>query len=167
MISRVRIALIVVLIAAAVMLAMRGRQDGQKSEEAIRKVLDDQVSAWNRGDLEWFMQGYWKSDGLTFFSDDNVEHGWQETYDRYRRRYQAEGKEMGTLTFEQLQIDLTGPKNATVRGHWQLTFKDDKTRSGLFTLLFREESQGWRIIHDHTSAKPQPEVPLPAPGGDR
>jgi beta-aspartyl-peptidase (threonine type) len=151
----------------AVVLTMHLRQRGPNPEEAIRKVLDDQVAAWNRGDLDGFMQGYWRSDELTFFSDDNVEHGWQETYDRYRRRYQAEGKEMGTLAFEDLRIDATSPKNASVRGRWQLTFKDGKTRGGLFTLLFREDDQGWHIIHDHTSAKPQPAVPLPASGGER
>jgi beta-aspartyl-peptidase (threonine type) len=150
--------------ALAVVLTMHIR-GGQNNEAAIRKVLDDQVAAWNRGDLDGFMQGYWNSDHLTFFSDDNVEQGWQETYDRYRRRYQAEGKEMGTLNFEDLTIDQTGPKSALVRGRWRLAFKDGKTRGGLFTLLLREEDPGWRIVHDHTSAKP--EVPLPAPGGDR
>ena len=113
------------------------------------------------------MRGYWKSDDLTFFSDDDPQHGWQQTYDRYRARYQADGKEMGTLKFEQLRVDPTGPKSALVRGHWQLTFQDGKTRGGLFTLLFREESQGWCIVHDHTSAKPRPRFALLCRGGAR
>lgn len=166
--SRVRILLAVVLVAVAVVLTLHVRRGEGNPEEAIRKVLDGQVEAWNRGDLEGFMQGYWKSDELTFFSDDNAEQGWQETFDRYRRRYQAGGKEMGTLTFDRLKVDPIGAKSAAVRGRWRLTFKDGKTKKGgLFTLLFREEPQGWCIVHDHTSAKPQPEVPLPAPGGDR
>jgi beta-aspartyl-peptidase (threonine type) len=166
-ISRLRIAVALLLAAVAVVLTIHMRKGGEKPEEAIRKVLDDQVEAWNRGDLDGFMQGYWNSDELTFFSDDHVEHGWQETFDRYRLRYQSQGKEMGTLKFEELHVDPTGPKSAAVRGRWQLTFKDGKTSGGLFTLLLREEPQGWRIVHDHTSAKRPPEVPLPAPGGDR
>ncbi len=173
--SRVRILLAIAIIALLVILVLRLRDRQVREEDktleekaaAVRQVLDDQQGAWNRGDLEGFMKGYWKSDDLTFFSDDDVQHGWQATYDRYRKRYQAEGKEMGTLKFEQLQIDPTGPKCTLVRGHWQLTFQDGKTRGGLFTLLFREEPEGWRIVHDHTSAKPPTEVPLPAPGGAR
>ena len=63
---------------------------------AIRLVLDSQVAAWNKGDLKGFMAGYWKSEKLTFFSGDKVEHGWQATYERYQKRYQAEGREMGS-----------------------------------------------------------------------
>ncbi len=158
-ISRVRILLAVTVAALLVVLVVRLRQlqahEGENTT-AILKVLEDQQEAWNRGDLDGFMKGYWKSEELTFFSDDNVQHGWQETYDRYRKRYQAEGTEMGTLTFEQLQVDPTGPKSALVRGRWLLTFKDGKTKGGLFTLLFREEAQGWVIVHDHTSAKAAP-----------
>ncbi len=166
--GRMRILLALALIGLAVLLVLhvRGRAAEGKVREAVLKVLDDQVEAWNRGDLEGFMQGYWKSDELTFFFEDQVRHGWQETYDRYRDRYQATGKEMGTLTFEDRKVDVTGPRSAAVRGRWQLTFKDGKTKGGLFTLLFREESpQGWCIVHDHTSAPP--EVPLPPPAGSR
>jgi beta-aspartyl-peptidase (threonine type) len=168
-VSRVRVALALGIVALVVLLFYRNREDGkaaeEKTREAIRKVLDDQVEAWNQGRLEGFMDGYWKSDDLTFFSDDKVQHGWQATYDRYRAKYQADGKEMGTLRFDELQIDPTGPRSAAVRGRWQLTFKDGRTPGGLFTLLFRKEGQDWRIVHDHTSAKPPPEAPLPAPGG--
>jgi beta-aspartyl-peptidase (threonine type) len=165
-ISRLRIGVALLLVVVAVVLTIHMRKGGENSEEAIRKVLDDQVGAWNRGDLEGFMQGYWKSDELTFFSDgNNGEQGWQGTYDRYKRRYQSDGKEMGTVKFDELRLDMEGTKSALVRGHWQLTFKDGKTKGGLFTLLFREEPQGWCIVHDHTSVAA--EVPLPAPGGDR
>jgi beta-aspartyl-peptidase (threonine type) len=152
-------------------LTRRRREEDKASEEAahaaVLKVLRDQEAAWNRGDLDGFMSGYWKSEELTFYSGDEVQHGWQATYDRYRKKYKAEGKEMGSLTFDQLHIDPTGPKNALVRGRWQLTFKDGKTAGGLFTLLFRQEQQGWCVVHDHTSSKPPPEVPLPPPGQPR
>jgi beta-aspartyl-peptidase (threonine type) len=138
-----------------------------EAREAVLKVLRDQEAAWNRGDLDRFMSGYWRSDDLTFYSGGDVQHGWQATYDRYRKTYQAEGKEMGSLTFDQLLIDPTGPTSALVRGRWQLTFSDGKTAGGLFTLLFREEPQGWCVVHDHTSKQAPPEVPLPQPGQER
>jgi beta-aspartyl-peptidase (threonine type) len=169
--SRLHILLVLVLMGLAVWMAVRLRQHTETSDEQVReavlKVLDDQVAAWNRGDLEAFMKGYWRSDDVTFFSGGDVRHGWQELLDRYRKRYQAEGKEMGTLRFEDRQIDATGPKSAAVRGRWELTYKDGKKDGGLYTLLFRKEPQGWCIVHDHTSARPPEQVPLPAPGGSR
>src|SRR2546421_108695 len=71
------------------------------AKKAIQQVLDDQAAAWNKGDLEGFMKGYWKSDRLTFFSGDKKTGGWQATLERYRKKYQGEGKEMGRLTFSE------------------------------------------------------------------
>jgi ketosteroid isomerase-like protein len=122
------------------------------SELAVRKLLLDQVDAWNRGDLPGFMAGYWKSDDLTFFSGDTVTKGWQATYDRYRNRYQADGQEMGTLAFTDLRVEPATAEWAAVRGRWKLTMKDGKTPNGLFTLVLRQVGGEWRIVHDHTSA---------------
>ena len=122
-----------------------------ESRAAIEQVMRQQETAWNRGDLEGFMQGYWKSPELTFFSGAEVSHGWTETLERYRKRYQSEGKEMGTLEFSALQIEPMGD-GAFVRGSWKLSMKDGKTPHGLFTLIFRKFSEGWRIVHDHSSA---------------
>jgi beta-aspartyl-peptidase (threonine type) len=122
------------------------------SDAAVRTVLATQVEAWNRGDLDAFMTTYWNSDELTFFSDDAVTKGWRATFDRYRRRYQAEGKEMGRLEFADLRVDVTGDDWAAARARWKLTFKDGKTTGGLFTLLLRRVNGDWRIVHDHTSA---------------
>jgi len=118
---------------------------------AIRQVLDQQVAGWNRGDLEAYMQGYWNSPDLTFFSGANVTHGWQPTLDRYRKKYQGEGKEMGTLTFSDVTIDLVAPDTAFVRGAWNLAMKQGDPPHGLFTLLMKKTDQGWRIVHDHSS----------------
>lgn len=131
--------------------ALAADAPGKDAKAAVREVLDRQAAAWNKGDLEGFMTGYWKSPDLTFFSGKTREHGWQATLDRYRRRYQGEGREMGRLTFDQLQIDVLGPDAALVRGRWQLVRKDDRP-GGLFTLVFRKFPGGWRIIHDHTSS---------------
>jgi beta-aspartyl-peptidase (threonine type) len=120
-------------------------------EDAIRAVLDAQAAAWNKGDLEGFMKGYWASPELTFFADGKRTQGWEATLHRYRKRYQAEGQEMGKLTFSELQIELLGPDSAFVRGRWQLERKKDRP-GGLYTLIFKRFPEGWRIVHDHTSS---------------
>ena len=122
-----------------------------KAARAIRKVLDDQVAAWNKGDLEGFMAGYWQSPDLSFFSGNTRTRGWQGTLDRYRKRYQAEGREMGKLTFTELQVDVLAPDSALVRGRFQLELRKERP-TGLFTLIFRKLPGGWRIVHDHTSS---------------
>lgn len=121
-------------------------------EEGIKHVLVSQVEAWNHGKLEGFMQGYWRSGDLTFFSGATVTRGWEPTLERYRKRYQAEGKEMGKLEFQRLNIDLLSRKSAVVTGTWQLTMSDGKQPHGLFTLIFKRLPGGWKIVHDHTSS---------------
>ena len=120
------------------------------SEAAIRQVLDAQVAAWNRGDLDTFMAGYWQSAELTFFSGPDRTAGWQATLERYRKRYKSEGKEMGRLTFTDVSVEMLGPDSALVRGGWHLEMSKESP-SGLFTLIFRRTPEGWRIVHDHTS----------------
>lgn len=126
---------------------------GQSAEKAaIEQVLQNQVQAWNRHDLGDFMIGYWNSPDLTFFSGDSVAKGWQAALDRYRKRYQSEGREMGKLEFYDLRIEALAADAAFVRGGWKLTMPDGKTPHGLFTLIFRKFPDGWKIVHDHTSA---------------
>ena len=125
-------------------------------EEGIKHVLLSQVEAWNHGKLEAFMQGYWHSPDLTFFSGATETRGWEPTLARYRQRYQAEGKEMGKLEFQKLNINLLSRRSAVVTGAWQLTMSNTKTPDGkqphgLFTLVFKRLPAGWKIVHDHTS----------------
>jgi uncharacterized protein (TIGR02246 family) len=117
----------------------------------VRAVLDAQEAAWNRGDLDTFMAGYWKDDRLTFYSGDTITRGWKATFDRYRKRYQADGKEMGRLQFRDVTVEPLGDA-AVARGRWHLMMKDGKTPNGLFTLILRKIDGQWRIVHDHTSA---------------
>jgi beta-aspartyl-peptidase (threonine type) len=117
---------------------------------AIQQVLNEQVIAWNKGNLEGFMAGYWQSPDLSFFSGTNQTRGWQPTLDRYRKRYQSEGREMGTLSFNDLEIQTLSTDSAFVRGRWQLVLSKE-TVGGLFTLILQKRPEGWRIIHDHTS----------------
>lgn len=130
-------------------------QDGPSAaQKAIEQVLEDQLAAWNRHDLEAFMLGYWNSSELTFFSGGELAQGWQQALERYRKRYQMEGREMGTLAFSDLQIEPLGTDSAFVRGAFKLTMTQNKTLQVLFTLVFRKFPEGWKIIHDHTSAQP-------------
>ena len=128
--------------------------NSNQEEAAIRQVLENQVAAWNRHDLESFMQGYWKSPELTFVAGAKVTRGWQPTLERYRNVYQAEGREMGKLEFSDLNVQTLGTDAALARGQFQLTMSDGKQPHGVFTLVLRKFSQGWQIIHDHTCAAP-------------
>lgn len=125
---------------------------------SVRKVLDEQVAAWNRGDLEAFMEGYWKSPELKFFSGTDATAGWQATLERYRKRYQSEGREMGTLTFEDVEVNPLAADGAWARGQWQIVTSKEKF-GGVFTLIFKRLPEGWRIIHDHTSKTTPPPAP--------
>lgn len=122
-----------------------------KSAREIRTVLDDQVKAWNRKDLEGFMQGYWRSPDLSFYSGATKLAGWDATISRYRQRFQSEGREMGHLEFADLEIETLGATSAFVRGRWHLTMSAGEA-GGLFTLIFRRFNDGWKIVHDHTSS---------------
>jgi len=119
---------------------------------SVQHVLRLQQQAWNRQDLEAFMTGYWNSSELTFFSAAKVTSGWQPTLQRYRQTYQGEEKDMGRLEFSDVKIEALGKNAAFVRGRWNLTMANGKTPHGLFTLIFRRFPDGWKIVHDHTSA---------------
>ncbi len=138
---------------AAIWLSTAGVAQASSPEAAIRKVLQTQVDAWNHHDLDAFMAGYWNSPELTFFSGATVTRGWQPTLERYRQKYQSAGTEMGKLEFQDLQVEMLGPKAAFVRGKFLLTLSNGKQPHGLFTLEFREFPEGWRIIHDHSSGE--------------
>jgi ketosteroid isomerase-like protein len=123
-----------------------------RETEAVEHVLRVQQDAWNRHDLAGFMAGYWNSPELTFFSSAKENDSWQATMDRYRATYQGVGHEMGRLEFSGLRIEMLGTDAAFVRGTWHLTTSDEKNPHGLFTLIFRKFPEGWKIVHDHTSA---------------
>jgi ketosteroid isomerase-like protein len=139
----------------AVFLLLPVFASGQKSnydKAAVESVMHRQQNAWNHHDLEGFMSGYWNSPELTFFSGPTTSSGWQATIERYRKKYQGEGREMGHLEFSDLNIQLLADDVAFVRGAWELTLADGKKPHGLFTLVFRKFPEGWKIVHDHTSA---------------
>lgn len=120
---------------------------------AVRAVLDAQVAAWNRGDLEGYMGGYAQSPELTFYAGGTVTVGWQPTLERYRRRYKGEGRAMGQLSFPEIHIELLGDQAALARGRWHLEFAGGKPSQGLFTVLLKKGRDGFRIVHDHSSSE--------------
>jgi ketosteroid isomerase-like protein len=125
---------------------------GPDAVTEVRAVLTAQIDAWNRGDLEVYMAGFWKSQDLVFFSIGTETRGWQATLDRYRTSYQAGGKQMGTLDFPKLDILTLGTEAAMARGRWRLKMPDGKELSGMTSVIFRKLPEGWRIVHDHSSA---------------
>ena len=117
---------------------------------AIREVLDAQAAAWNRGDIEAYMDGYDRSPDTEFVGGDTITRGWKTVLDRYKQRYNTREK-MGTLTFSDLEFTILGKDAALVLGRWRLKRTSDEPH-GTFTLLFRKTKAGWKIVHDHTSS---------------
>lgn len=120
-----------------------------QEKEAILKVLTTQQAAWNRGDIEDFMQGYWKSDSLLFVGKSAPTHGWQATFDNYKKGYPDKAA-MGTLTFDIMKVKLLDATNAFILGGWKLKREKD-TPGGYFTLWFRKINGEWKIVVDHSS----------------
>jgi uncharacterized protein (TIGR02246 family) len=122
----------------------------QKSVDAIKAVINAQRDAWNRGDIQGYMEGYDKSDSTVFVSGDNVTRGWNTVLERYKKSYDSREK-MGQLEFSDLEITLLSKDSAVVLGRWLLKRSGDEPH-GRFTLIFKKTKSGWRIIHDHTSS---------------
>jgi uncharacterized protein (TIGR02246 family) len=130
--------------------SVRPNKREAKTIAAVRSVIDAQRDAWNRGDVEGYMDGYARSADTIFVSGDSVTRGWQTVLDRYKKNYNSRDK-MGTLTFSDLEITPMGNDAAIVLGRWQLQRAKDEPH-GRFTLVFRKTKQGWKIVHDHTSS---------------
>ena len=124
------------------------------NEESVKALLLQQQADWNRGDVSAFMQGYWNSPQLTFAASTDFTRGWKPVLERYQRSYPDKAA-MGHLDFSDLEIRLLGADAALVLGRWNLT-KDSGASGGIFTLVLQHFPEGWRIVHDHTNADPQP-----------
>jgi uncharacterized protein (TIGR02246 family) len=123
----------------------------QTPADAIRKVLDDQMAAWNRGDIDTFMIGYDNSPKTAFIGS-SIQHGWENVRSNYHQRYPT-ADAMGKLDFSGIEVTLLGGDYANVVGKFHLarTPQGGGDASGVFTLLFHKTPRGWRIIQDHTS----------------
>jgi ketosteroid isomerase-like protein len=118
----------------------------------IQSVLTMQQDAWNRGDIDGFMNGYARSPSTIFVSGDEVRRGWETVRERYKEKY-VDHQTMGTLAFSDLEITPLSTDAAVVLGHWRLKRAGDEPH-GCFTLIFKRLPDGWRIVQDHTSAAP-------------
>jgi len=141
---------------------LKAQDKPDEQTQAVRAVLEHQVADWNKGDLDAFLGGYWNSPKVVVQSGGQRFDGWEAMRQRYRRRYQGKGRAMGQLEFSGLEIEPLGAEAALARGRWRLTMPDGTKPGGLFTVIFRKLPDGWKIIHDHTSAD-EPAQPRPNP----
>ena len=129
-------------------------EQAPNSVAEIQSILTAQQDAWNRGDIDSFMNGYARAPSTVFVSEDEVRLGWETVRDRYHMRYSDRAK-MGTLSFSEIEVTMLSPDAAVVLGRWKLKRENDEPH-GRFTLIFKRLPAGWRIVHDHTSAAPPP-----------
>jgi beta-aspartyl-peptidase (threonine type) len=123
--------------------------DDDSVRAAVESILRAQKEAWNEGDVDAFMEHYWKSDDLTFSSGGKTTRGWDATLNRYRERYPTR-EQMGRLTLDELEITPLGDAAALVLGQWSLE-RENEPVSGNFSLVVRKFGDRWLIVHDHTS----------------
>jgi beta-aspartyl-peptidase (threonine type) len=138
----------------------RAEEGPEDATQAVHALLDRQTADWNKADLEGFLAGYWNSPKLVFQTGGDRVAGFEAIRQRFRRRYQSEGRAMGQLVFSALEVEPLGPEAAMARGRWRLTMPDGTKPGGLFTVIVRKLPEGWKIVHDHTSAA---EVTEPRP----
>ena len=122
----------------------------QDAKDEIKRLLDAQVVAWNTGDIDGFMQGYWNSDSTVFNSGGTLTRGWKNVLGRYKTSY-ATREKMGRLEFSDLVIRSLSSNAAVAMGVWKL-YREKDEPWGRFTLIIEKKPEGWRITHDHTSS---------------
>lgn len=147
------LAVVFSLSVAAMSCSPAARSFSPSDRAAISGVLDAQKRAWNRGDIDAFMAGYERSDGLVFTSGGHIRRGWKTTLDRYRARYGTDKSTMGELQFEVIDVRALGADGAVVLGRWGLTGGSAAAR-GVFSVVVERIAGGWKIVHDHTSVTP-------------
>jgi len=139
----------IVYLCLSVLLTL-GVTSAQSDSEAIEQVLNEQAAAWNRGDIEGYMKGYWNSPETLFLSGGKITAGYQKVLERFKQSYDTKEK-MGRLNFEEVSVRMLSPQTALVHGMWVLHRRVDQPW-GRFTLVFERKQGGWKITHDHTSS---------------
>lgn len=137
------------LLGALLSLQMGHAQREDANTTAIRKVMQAQEVAWNKGDLDAFMEGYWHSDSLCFIGSKGLTYGWDATLANYKQGY-PDRAAMGVLTFTLIRVEKLSGKDAFVIGKWHLK-RDAGDLSGHFTLLWKKIKGQWLIVADHSS----------------
>ena len=148
---------LVLLVIPALTTAQSGAGAHARDRAAITQLLTTQQDDWNKGDVDAFMSAYWKSPDLTFVGASGLQRGYDAVYARYKKAY-PNSAAMGHLDFSELEFHFTGNDGALVIGHWHLTRENSAGGDigGVFSLVWQRFPEGWRIIHDHTSAFTQP-----------
>ncbi len=120
-----------------------------KEQKAVVAVLESQRLAWNKGNIEEYMQGYWKSDSLVFVGKNGPQYGWNKTLQNYQKSYPNK-EAMGELQFNFINIEIIGQDQAFVLGQWKLTREKDEPQ-GFFTLRLKKIKGEWKVVYDHSS----------------
>ena len=146
---------ILIIVSVSVLFGALARGAGTDPAAEIRAVMTAQVAAWNRGDIDGFMNGYAKSADIEFVSGDKIIRGWQTVRDNYRKKYDSREK-MGRLAFSEIKVTQLNASTALVAGQWSLRRKGDRPH-GTVVLVFRRlpPSRAWRVVHDETTTAAQ------------
>lgn len=150
-----RVAAGLLVLAALAGCAAPARRFTAADDAAVRAVLTAQQTAWNRGDLAGYMEGYARTPELVFTSGSQIRRGWDETFAKYQARYGSDPSTMGQLAFEILGVQTLGADGAVVLGRWHLT-GTPAAGGGVFSVAAARTAAGWKIVHDHTSSDPPP-----------
>lgn len=142
-----KLALVLTISFLAFHLPLNAQKD--KDIKAIKTALENQRTAWNNGDIESFMQAYWKSEKLQFIGSKGPVYGWQNTLERYKKSY-PDRKAMGRLDFEIISMDKRSRKVVSMLGKFILHRESDEL-SGYFLLIWQKIKGRWVIVADHTS----------------
>ena len=132
-----------------ILLALSACSDTEKDRTSILNTLETQRQAWNKGDLETFMEGYWKSDSLLFVSSDGPTYGYDQTLENYKKTY-PDREAMGELIFGIKKVEFLSKDAAFVLGSWNLKRKSDNPK-GYYTLIFKRIDGVWKMVSDHSS----------------
>jgi ketosteroid isomerase-like protein len=138
-----------ILILFLLAVGMQANAQQRDDKQAILAVLEKQRGDWNKGDVEAYMEGYWKSDSLLFVGKSGPTYGWKKTLENYKRGYPDKAA-MGFLTFGIKKVELIAKDRAFVLGSWHLKRDKDEPK-GYFTLLLRKLNGVWKVVVDHSS----------------
>lgn len=138
------------LIACFLLLSFTSIAQTTSERQAVLKVLARQNDNWNKGNIDAFMEDYWKSDSLMFIGSKGVVYGWKATLDRYHKSY-PDLATMGKLKFDILKTDFHSKTTCWILGKWYLTRPEKGDVGGYFTLVLKKIGGKWLIISDHTS----------------
>lgn len=125
-------------------------QTDNEEIKAVKEVMAQQEKSWNEGDVNAFMQGYWKSDSLLFVGGKGAVYGWTKTLNNYLKSYPDQAK-MGKLKFENIKIEILGNESAFIVGKWHLERAEDEL-GGWYSLLWKKIEGKWKIVADHSSS---------------